>query len=69
MHDHTIILKSDNSVHQGLEIDNVVDGTRDKSNNLLQEGCVTFRTPKTRKLFSIHFSEFSFLFPAARRVA
>lgn len=69
---HDIALKLDGSVVRDLEIDEVMDGTRDRGvlpkdlrgsglGNLVEEGGVRFRTLKTRKTFFLPFSGFSFL--------
>ena len=68
----TIRLRSDGSFHD-VEIEETVEGARDRSmlpkdtkfggfGVLVSEGFVRFRTAKTRKVFTLPFSQFSFAF-------
>lgn len=58
---HTIRLYEDGNIVEGLTIENVMQGDRDEKGTLVQEGGVTFRMQKTRKLFTLPFGKFSFV--------
>lgn len=56
----SIQLKSDGRVFDGLRIDEVYPGSRDKRQVLTDEGGIQFRTSANRGWF-LRFSEFSFV--------
>jgi hypothetical protein len=61
---HDILFHPTHTVVERLEIEDVIEGSRDKQHVLTDGGGVLFRNEK-RKLWFVPFTEFSFIFNRA----